>query len=177
MERFEEPVSSCVWATDGRSIVIGSFDKDRALCQWSLDGEKLYTWTKKHRTEDLAISADAHWMVAMDDLNHIHLYNFITRELEYEMELKSRPTSVSITRDSRYLLINTKDHEAQLIDIVTREPVQKYTGHTGGDYTIRSDLGGADESFVISGSEGEAFPFPIRIMTDCYCRRLHIYLA
>lgn len=134
---------------------MGSFDKDRSLCQWNLDGVKLHTWTKKHRTEDLTVSADGHWMVAMDDLNHLHLYNFMTRELEYEMELKSRPTSVSITQDSRYLLINTKDHEAQLFDIVTREVVQKYIGHTGGDYTIRSDLGGANESFVISGSEGK----------------------
>jgi WD40 repeat protein len=154
LERFDEPVSSCAWAPDGHSFIIGSFDKDRALSQWDLDGEELLTWTNKHRTEDLVISPDGHWLVAMDDLSRIHVYNFVTQEIEYEMELKSRPTSISITRDSRYLLVNKRDNEAQLIDIVTRDAVQKYTGHTGGDCIIRSDLGGAHESFVISGSEG-----------------------
>jgi WD40 repeat protein len=155
LERFDEPVSSCVWAADCRSLITGTFDKDKSLCQWNLNGERLYTWSKKHRTEDLAVSPDGHWLIAMDDQCHLHVYNFITRDLEYEMELKARPTSVRISQDSRFLLINKIDGEAQLIDIATRDAIQKYTGHTGGDFLIRCAFGGADESFVISGSEGE----------------------
>jgi WD40 repeat protein len=158
LERFEEPVSCCVWAGDSRTFILGTFDKEKPLCQWNLEGERLYTWTKKHRTEDLAVSADGRYMVAMDDQNHLHVYNFITRELEYEMELKSRPTSVRISEDSRFLLVNKTEGEAQLIDIVSRDPIQKYTGHSGGEYTIRSSFGGANESFVISGSEGKRIP-------------------
>jgi len=51
--------------------------------------------------------------------------------------------------------VNRTDGEAQLIDIATRDTIQKYRGHSGGEYTIRSGFGGANESFVISGSEGE----------------------
>jgi len=155
LERFDEPVSGAAWAPDCQSIITGSFDKDKSICQWSLHGELLYTWTKKHRTGDLAVSPNGRWLVAMDDRNWLHVYNFVTRELEYEWDLKVRPTSVSISQDSRFLLVNKSDGEAQLIDIATRDAIQKYLGHAGGEYAIRSSLGGANESFVVSGSEGK----------------------
>lgn len=156
LEHFSEPISSCVWAPDGRSFVLGAFDRERSLCTWNLRGEKIYTWSKKNRTEDLALSADGRWLVAMDDEDHIHVYDFATKSLKYDMELPSRPTSVSITKDSKYLLVNKQDGEARVFDIASRTFVQKYKGHTGGEYLIRSDFGGANENFVISGSEGKA---------------------
>lgn len=144
-----------MWAPDGRSFTLGSFDKKNALVTWSIKGEELYTWTGKMRVEDLAISPDGRWLVAMDDQNHIHVWDFVTRDPWYEMGLSCRLTSISISRDSKYLLINKEDAVAQLINISTRSTVQKYTGHTGGECTIRNDFGGANESFVISGSEGK----------------------
>ncbi|KAK8034964.1 WD40 repeat-like protein [Apiospora rasikravindrae] len=150
---FEEPVSSCVWAPDNRSFLTGSLDKSRSLCQWDLDGEKIFDWANNHRVEDLSLSPDGRWLVAMDDRNHIHVYNFMTRLWEYEIELHCRLTSISISKDSRHLLVNLQKDQAQLFDLVSREPVQYYSGHTGGEYMIRSALGGAAESFVLSGSE------------------------
>jgi hypothetical protein len=91
----------------------------------------------------------------MDSEMHIHVYNFITRENLYKMDLKVRLTSLSMSQNSTHLLVNQRNGYAQLIDLVLRTPVQQYTGHKGGDYVIRGSLGGADESFVISGSEGE----------------------
>ncbi|EFX01031.1 WD domain containing protein [Grosmannia clavigera kw1407] len=153
-ERFDEPVSSCVWATDGLSIVLGSFDKDRALCQWNLAGERLFTWTKKHRTEGLALSPNGQWLVAMDDNKLLHVYNFVTRELEYELELKCRAMSVTISEDSQFMLVNRQDGEIHLYNIALRGTLmRKFVGGTGGDCVIRSAFGGADESFVISGSD------------------------
>ena len=90
----------------------------------------------------------------MDDRNHIHVYNFLMRQWEYEIELHCRLTSISISKDSRHLLVNLQKDQAQLFDLFSREVVQYYTGHTGGEYMIRSALGGANESFVLSGSEG-----------------------
>lgn len=147
-------MSSCVWAPDGRTIVTGSFDKTKPLCQWDLNGDCLLVWTKQHRTGGLAISPDGRWLVAMEDQLRLQIYNFLTQELEYIYSVDSRATSISISRDSKHLLVNKTNNEAQLIDLETREVEQKYTGHTGGQYTIRSDFGGAHESFVISGSEG-----------------------
>lgn len=154
LERFEEPASGCVWAADSKTFVTGSLDKQHGLRTWSISGEMMCEWGKKHRVQDICGSPDGHWLVAVDDEQKIHVYNAFTRELEYEMEVKSRPTCVSISEDSRHLLLNKKDGELQLIDLVNRTSVQKFLGHTGGDFIIRSAFGGANESFVVSGSEG-----------------------
>ncbi|RYP79971.1 hypothetical protein DL770_006446 [Monosporascus sp. CRB-9-2] len=139
---------------DGRSFITGSLDKSRGLVQWNLSGEKLFDWANNHRVEDLSVSPNGRWLVAMDDTHHVQIYNLQTRDMEYEMDLNIRVTSISISQDSRHLLVNHANGVAQLIDLVTREPVQSYTGHKGSDYyVIRSTFGGADESFVASGSE------------------------
>lgn len=145
-------MAGCVWASDSRSFVIGSLDRN-SLCTFSLDNDDVIEWRKRHRVQDLCGSSDGRWLVAVDDVQKLHVYNAMTRDLEYEMEAKARPTSVNVSRDSRYLLVNKRDGEAQLIDLVTRNSVQKFLGHTGGDYLIRSAFGGANESFVVSGSE------------------------
>lgn len=113
-------------------------------------------WAPTHRVEDLTASRDGRWLAAMDDKHHIHVYNFKNRELEYSIDLRTRLTSVSISADSRFLLINHTNGLVELFDLADREAVQNYTGHVGGEFMIRSAFGGANESFVISGSEGRA---------------------
>ncbi|CAK7206965.1 hypothetical protein SEUCBS139899_009772 [Sporothrix eucalyptigena] len=153
-EQFDEPVSSCAWALDGESVVLGSFDKNRALSQWKITGERMHTYTKKHRTEAIALSPDNLWLVAMDHENHLHVYNFLTKDLEYDMDLDSRAVSIAISQDSQFLLVFHQNGEIHMYNIRTRgEPVQKYLGATGGECVIRASFGGADESFVLSGSE------------------------
>ncbi|TGJ79609.1 hypothetical protein E0Z10_g9147 [Xylaria hypoxylon] len=151
--RYEEPVSSCVWAPDNKSFIIGSLDKVGSLVQWDLSAEKIHDWKGPPRIEELALSPDGRWLVVMDTENHIHVYNFRTKEFEYKLDLKSRLTSLSISQNSRYLLVNQINGYAQLVDLVLQMPVQHYTGHIGGNFVIRASLGGAHEMFVIAGSE------------------------
>ncbi|OBT68889.1 hypothetical protein VE03_02157 [Pseudogymnoascus sp. 23342-1-I1] len=151
--RFEEPVSSCAWASDGRSFVTGCLYKERNLCQWNLNGEMVYDWGRSHRIEALALSSDGRLLVATDTECHLHVYNFITRELEYEMDIKVKLTSVSITRDSKYILVSKVDGEACLFSVEDRKSIRTFAGQKAGNFIIRSAFGGADESFVISGSE------------------------
>ena len=87
---YEEPVSSCVWAPDNKSFIIGSLDKVGSLVQWNLAGEKIHDWKGPQRIEELALSPDGRWLVAMDCAKHIHVYNFRTREFEYKLDLRSR---------------------------------------------------------------------------------------
>lgn len=84
----------------------------------------------------------------------IFVYNFVTKEEEYSLLLKHKMTSLSISKDSRHMLINMIDNEVQLIDIESTEVVQRFLGQKQGDFVIRSAFGGADENLVISGSEG-----------------------
>ncbi|UKZ83496.1 hypothetical protein TrVFT333_011305 [Trichoderma virens FT-333] len=153
LRKFTEPVSGCVWAADSRSFVLGSLDKVHGLCTFNVYDDEIIEWNKKHRVQDLCGSPDERLLVVVDDLQNIHVYDANTRELEYDLELKARPTSVSISQDSRHLLVNKQDGEAQLIDLTTRNSVHKFLGHTGGEFLIRSAFGGANESFVMSGSE------------------------
>ncbi|KAK0673976.1 putative WD repeat-containing protein 26 [Cercophora samala] len=153
LEKFGEPVSSAGWLPDGKTFVTGSLDKTKSLCEWDLSGSLLYNWTKRHRTEDLAVSADGHWMVAMDDQCTVHVYNIPRREYDGELAHDSRLTSVSLSQDSKWMLVNTVEDEALLYDMDTREVVKKFKGHTGGETIIRAGFGGANENFVISGSE------------------------
>jgi len=144
-----------VWAPDGQTFVTGCLDKDRNLCQWNLNGELVYDWGQIHRIQDLAVSPDGHHLVAMTNEKEIFIYNFVTRELENTMGLEVALGSISISQDSRYLLVNKFSGEAQMFDIQTLESVRTFaSGDTGGKYVIRSSFGGANESFVIVGSEG-----------------------
>ena len=82
------------------------------------------------------------------------MYNFVTREEQYSIFMKSDMTSLSISRDSRYMLINMTSNEVHLIDIETADIVRKFVGQKQGSFIIRSAFGGADENLIISGSEG-----------------------
>lgn len=147
-------MTSAAWAPDGYSFVTASLDKQTQLCLWGVNGSLLYTWTVDYRIQNCAISADEQYLVTISIERQIFVYNFNTREELYSILMKSGMTSLSISRDSRYMLINTTDNEVHMIDIETADIVQKYIGQKQGNFIIRSAFGGADESLVVSGSEG-----------------------
>lgn len=151
--KFEEPVIACAWASDGQSFTLGTLDRNFGVCTFDISGDDSIPWSMKHRVQDMCASPDGRWLVTADNDQTLHVYNALTRELEYELALGCRPVSVAISQDSRHLLVNKQDSEAQLIDLVTKNTVQKFLGHKVGDYIIRASFGGANESFVVSGSD------------------------
>lgn len=65
-------------------------------------------------------------------------------------------TSLSITKNGEYALVNIQQlQEIHLWDLNNLKLVHKYSGQKQNEYIIRSTFGGADESFVLSGSEGK----------------------
>jgi hypothetical protein len=82
----------------------------------------------------------------MECETHIYVYNFVTRELEYELDLKTKLASVSISQNSRYLLAHNVVGDARMI---------------AEEYAIRASYGGANESFVAIGSEGTSLNFHV----------------
>lgn len=153
LKTFDEAVCGCVWSTDGNSFTVGTLAKSSSICTFNVHDDQVIEWNKRHRVRDLCSSPNGRWLAAIDNQGIIHVYNAITKELEYDLQLKAHPISVSISEDSRHLLVNKRDGEAQLIDLASRVSVQKFLGHTGGDCVIRASFGGANESFVVSGSE------------------------
>lgn len=104
--------------------------------------------------QDCAISPDGRRLITICTEKKIHVYDYKTREEEYNFELKVELTCISISRDSRYMLVNMSNNEIQLLDIESAEIVRRFVGQKQGTYVIRSNFGGAAENFVISGSQG-----------------------
>jgi hypothetical protein len=91
----------------------------------------------------------------MENVDHVYIYNFVTRELEYEINLKVKLLSVAVSQNSQFLLVNKNDGESRMFDLDSRETVRVFnSGDRQAKFIIRAAFGGANESFVITGSEG-----------------------
>ncbi|KAI0636404.1 WD40 repeat-like protein [Trametes polyzona] len=88
----------------------------------------------------------------------IIIYDLATKQPESMIRLEGELTSVKISQDSQYALINRASEngppaEIQLLDLSTEQVVRKYTGHSQSKHVIRSCFGGVEGNFILSGSE------------------------
>lgn len=157
IKHHEKSVTVACWTPDGQSFVTGSHDLESPLCLWTLDGRPSYNWTIDYRVQDCAITPNGRRMVVISVEQQISVYDFWTREEEYSIMMKHKMTSVSISRDSNYMLINMANDEVHLIEIETAEICRRFLGQKQDMFIIRSCFGGADENLIISGSAG-SFP-------------------
>lgn len=155
IKHHNHAVTAAAWAPDGQSFITGSHDKQTQLCLWTLEGRHIFSWKPDHRIQGCVISPDGQRMVTISSEKDIWVYNFVTRELEYKMLLRSKMTCINISRDSRYILVNMADNEVQLIDLDTADIVRRFLGQKQGEFVLRSAFGGGDQNLVISGSEGK----------------------
>lgn len=153
INEFNYAVSSAAWAPNGQTFVIGSQDI-LGLGLWTLDGEKIHEWKEESlRVHDLAISPDGQRLVVLLE-QRIFVYDFVTREKLCEWVLEDvKLTSINISRNSHHMLISMNDNKIRLMDIDTGEVLQSFSGQKQTEFIIRSAFGGADENFVVSGSE------------------------
>ncbi|KAE8694367.1 Transducin family protein / WD-40 repeat family protein isoform 2 [Hibiscus syriacus] len=144
---------SCGWSPDGKWIVSGLNDK--SICMWELDGKELECW-KGQRTlkiSDLEITGDGKQIISICRETTILL---LDREAKVErfIEEDQPITSFSLSRDSRFLLVDLLNQEIHLWNIEgDLKLVSKYRGHKRTRFIIRSCFGGLDEAFIASGSE------------------------
>ncbi|KIW07434.1 uncharacterized protein PV09_02274 [Verruconis gallopava] len=163
MRHFEHPVSAATWAPDSNTFVIGSQDHKNSLSIYRIlppeasdeEYELVYTWSNdaNMRIFDVALSPDGQKLVALL-VYQILVYDFFTRELINRYEFgKAMMTSVKISADSKHMLVGMNDNKIRLMAIDTGEVLQTFEGHKQANFMIKSVFGGANESFVVSGSE------------------------
>jgi WD40 repeat protein len=157
ISEFTYPCTTAAWSPDGKSVVIGSQDKSFACAVWDLEGKLIHNFHSQRdgsRLNDLAISPDGQRLVELND-THIVVYDFSSFEKIREFNVdKVKRTSLAISRDSQHMLVSMNNNVIQLMEIDSGEVVQTFEGHQQTEFIIRSAFGGADENFVISGSEG-----------------------
>ncbi|PLN85943.1 WD40-repeat-containing domain protein [Aspergillus taichungensis] len=153
IDHHRQPVTAAAWAADGETFVTASLDLNLQMCHWSMRGQVIHMWPGGFRVQDCAITPDGRRLIAADVEEKIHVYNFHTHEEEYCLALKSKPTSVAVSQDSRHMLVNLSEGQIQLIDIDTTDVIRRFQGQKQGSFVIRSTFGGAAENFIVSGSE------------------------
>lgn len=150
---FTYTVTTAEWAPNGEGIVIGSQDTKYGLALWDTAGNLVHKWNEEIRVHDLAITADGSRLAVLLE-SRILVYDFVTKEKIGDWMFDDvKMTSVTMSQDCQHMLISMIDSKIMLMDIDTGEVVQRYANHIQTQYIIRSSFGGADESFVVSGSE------------------------
>ncbi|KAI0306418.1 WD40 repeat-like protein [Multifurca ochricompacta] len=178
IEAHTETVSALAWVPDGSGFISGS--QDRKINLWGSDGKQRDSWgITAIRITDLAVTPDFTRLVAVGesakdptlptprgDSNTASTASrngnnnptpSAPRTPEHLMilsvSLGGQLTSVKISSDSQYALVNHAPDEIHLWDLFTGRLARKYTGQRQGRHIIRSCFGGVDGNFVVSGSE------------------------
>ncbi|EXJ93975.1 hypothetical protein A1O1_02368 [Capronia coronata CBS 617.96] len=150
-------ITAAAWGPDSMSVVTASHDRNSQLCHWNLLSSEperpVHVWPRGFRVQDVAITDDGHWLVALDPQNIIRVFDMHTYREEPPIKTSGKMTSISLSRDGSTVLVNLAIGEVHMIDLATRETVRKFRGQKQGEFVIRSCFGGAAENFVVSGSE------------------------
>ena len=148
-------VTSAAWAPNGETFVIGSHDVEDPLCVWNIDNRRVYQWKEDSlRVHDLSISPDGQRLVVLLE-NRVLVYDFVSREKIAEWAIDGvKTTSINISADSKHMLVSMNENSIRLMVIDTGEVLQTFEGHRQTEFVVRSAFGGANENFVVSGSEG-----------------------
>lgn len=161
---FTYPCTTAAWSPSGKHIVIGSQDDKLGCGIWNLDGHQIHNFCSddagglKIRANDLAISPDGRRMVVVSE-SSISVFDFTTYEKLYEWPVDDmKLTSVTISQDSRHMLVSMNHNRIELMEIDSGEIIKTFDGHRQKQFIIRSAFGGADQNFIVSGSEGVSCP-------------------
>lgn len=132
--------------------------------QWDLNGTCIAEFDTTGRIEDIALSPNGRHLVAIDSKSRLSVFDFLDRDQDYEIEMKDKLGSAVISRDSKMVLVGTRDGEARLVNIRTRDLLNTFIGQVSSHFVIRTSFGGAHDSFVTSGSEG------MKVQLSCLSR-------
>ncbi|KYR01089.1 WD repeat protein [Tieghemostelium lacteum] len=108
------------------------------------------------RVNDLSVTRDGSQFIVICQEKKIRIYDIDTTSGNSPICIPETDaiTSMELSNDGHTALINiSASQEIHLWDLDKKTIIQKYRGQKQGRFVIRSCFGGADEAFVLSGSE------------------------
>ncbi|RVW53603.1 WD repeat-containing protein WDS-like [Vitis vinifera] len=157
-------VSSCAWFPDSKRIVCGSSDPEKGIYMWDCDGNEIKAWKgmRMPKVLDLAVTPDGENLISIFSEKEIRILNVGTNA-EHVISEDYSITSLSVSRDSKFLIVNLNSEEIHMWDVAGKwEKPLKYTGHKQNKYVIRSCFGGFHCTFIASGSEN-SLQYPLKV--------------
>lgn len=148
-------ISSCAWFPDSQKIVCGSWEPDNRIFTCDLEGNTLDVWEGERmpKVTDLAVTPDGQCIISICSSKEILVRDF-HRGSEWVILEEHSITSLSLSRDGQFIIVNLKNEEIHLWNLNgTSSSPDKFRGHKQGKYVIRSCFGGSDSLFIASGSE------------------------
>ncbi len=146
----EDPITTVGWIPNSTQFLTGSSAKKIDL--WDINGNSLYQWSSL-RVQELSVCPNSLKFVTICNEGIIDIYDLKNHELLKEIHLNKKITSIRITKDSKFILINVGSNELHIWDIENYYLVSKFFGNKQEKYIIRSCFGGLNDSIVASGSE------------------------
>ncbi|KAI9114198.1 hypothetical protein K1719_014848 [Acacia pycnantha] len=151
----QEPVSSLSWSPDDQEVLTCGVEE--AIRRWDVftDGNEMEACQglRTRKISDLAITSDEEQVVSICRDKAVLLFHRETHGERF-IEEDQTITCFSISRDSKFLLVNLLNQEIHLWNVEhVPKLVGKYKGHIRRRFLVRSCFGGIKQSFIASGSE------------------------
>ena len=105
------------------------------------------------RVNGCCISANGARLAIITMDNHVIVHDYHNRKQILDHVTPHRPTGIDISRDGTELLVSMYGGGLLLLSSDTGATLQRYVGIEQRDYVIRARFGGANQGFVVSGSE------------------------
>lgn len=159
MAAHSDVVSSCAWLPSSQHFITASPDMKMIL--WDITGKQVDFWGGT-RVLSMAVTPNGKLLIAIGHDESITFYNLVARVRVVRVEA-GHMLSITVSKDSRYALVNLTTDEIHLWDLETLRIVRKYYGQPEKivknclgqleKFVLRSCFGGPEENLVLCGSE------------------------
>eukprot|EP00798_Chlamydomonas_sp_ICE-L_P015759 gene15759-21882_t len=151
-----------------RRFLSGSVDK--SIIMSDVNGEELQKWKRPYRVQDMVVTHNGSCIIIACSDRKVHILR-LSDQKGVTFQESSPITSITLSADSRYLLVNLQSHTVHLwdlgniaqkyplamdvgpdpMDIVPTSHLVEYRVNEGkqGRFVLRSSFGGNSGSFVV----------------------------
>lgn len=151
-----DQVTCCAWLSDGVRFISGG--SDRRIYEWNAwSGSTTSTnsYLPSARVSDMAVTGDGKRLVVICTDNYIRVFDTETKAELSRMHESVSITSLSLSMDDRYVLVNTsatdvRGPEIHIWDLVEERRVKRLNGFQQKRFVIRACFGGP-----ATGEEGQ----------------------